>query len=122
MLKDGHELITEYGENLIEIVFDEGTEAYEKYGEKVGGRLNYLAHGKGEYIPAIIPKEIHLLEGVLGSYGNNVLARLGLIVNPGCKQVYKISDEIETKLKNEGFGVYDIHPDGITVLDQPNRY
>ncbi|MBL1232092.1 MAG: hypothetical protein COA31_005200 [Flavobacteriales bacterium] len=114
---DAHQIYNYYQESLVEIHLMEGSESFIKYGSPIGGRLTYTFNDDEAYVDITIPHGIDISKGQLSaSTGRRMYSKLALMVNAGCKRIYKISDENVTLLEKDGFFVFDIEPNGIRIL------
>lgn len=114
---DAHQVYIHFQQSLVEIHFMEGTESFIKYGSPIGGRLTFTFNDNDAYVDITIPHGIDISKGQLSaSIGGRKYSKLALMVNAGCKSIYKISDENVTLLEKEGFFVFDIEPNGIKRL------
>lgn len=106
---NAYDFITQYIDELLEISFYEGTESYDRFGEKIGGFVLGVNHNSYEKI--ITPVDgININTGALnGSYeAYNVPTMVQLKVIPGGIHHYKISEENVRFLAEFGFNLYEM--------------
>ncbi|MEP7170341.1 MAG: hypothetical protein ABI855_13300 [Bacteroidota bacterium] len=92
-----NEIFENYINKIIEIEFSEGTFSYNEYGKFIGGILDYPQAGvDNDFF------ENHEIK-------KNVMVKLKIKVHAFAKMKYKLSDENEKKLFNDGFFCKDVN-------------